>query len=68
MHKDQLRNINPNHLYGCHPFDLRSYFGDSSFNLIVTKPKDPFPPTSPRLLLLERILDNISVPTGTSIW
>ncbi len=54
MHKDQLRNINPNHLYGCHPFDLRSFFGESSFSLIVQKPKDPFPPNSRRLLLLER--------------
>jgi integrase/recombinase XerD len=60
MHKDQLQNINPNHLYGCHPLDLRSYFGDSSFSLIVKKPKDPFPPISPRLLLLERILGDIS--------
>jgi integrase/recombinase XerD len=60
MHKDQLQNINPNHFYGCHPFDLRSYFGDPSFNLIVKKPKDIFPPTSPRLLLLERILGDIS--------
>jgi integrase/recombinase XerD len=60
MHKDQLQNLNPNHLYGCHPLDLRSYFGDSSFCLIVKKPKDHFPPTSPRLLLLERILGDIS--------
>jgi integrase/recombinase XerD len=60
MHKDRLQNLNPNHLYGCHPFDLRSYFGDSSFNLIVKKPKDPFPPTSHRHILLERILGDIS--------
>jgi integrase/recombinase XerD len=60
MQKDQLRNLNPNHLHGCHPFDLRSYFGESSFNLIVKNPKGPFPPTSPRLCLLERILDDIS--------
>ena len=60
MQKDQLRNFNPNHLHGCHPLDLRSFFGDSSFNLIVKKPKDPFPPTSPRLILLERILGDIS--------
>jgi integrase/recombinase XerD len=60
MQKEQLRNINPNHLYGCHPFDLRSYFGESSFCLIVKKPKDPFPPTSPRLILLESILGDIS--------
>jgi integrase/recombinase XerD len=60
MHKDQLRNLNPNHLHGCHPLDLRSFFGDPSFNLIVKKPKDPFPPTSPRCLVLERILGDIS--------
>ena len=60
MHKDQLRNLNPNHLHGCHPLDLRSFFGDPSFNLIVKKPKDPFPPTSPRFLVLERILGDIS--------
>jgi len=60
MHKDQLRNINPNHLHGCHPLDLRSCFKDFSFRLIVKKPKDPFPPPSPRLLLLERILGDIS--------
>ncbi|MBW2604665.1 MAG: tyrosine-type recombinase/integrase [Deltaproteobacteria bacterium] len=60
MQKDQLRNINPNHLHGCHPLDLRSYFGESPFCLTVKKPKDPFPPISPRLLLLERILGDIS--------
>jgi len=57
MHKDQF---NPNHLYGCHPLDLRSYFGESSICLIAEKPKDPFPPISPRLLILERILGDIS--------
>jgi integrase/recombinase XerD len=60
MHKDHLRDFNPNHLHGCHPFDLRSYFGESSFSLIVKKPKAPFPPISPRLRLLERILGDIS--------
>jgi len=60
MHKDQLQNLNPNHLYGCHPLDLRSYFGESSICLIAEKPKDPFPPVSRRLLLLERILGDIS--------
>jgi len=60
MQKDQLRNINPNHLHGCHPLDLRDYFGESSFSLTVKNPKDPFPPVSPRLLLLERILGDIS--------
>ena len=60
MHKDQLRNINPNHAYGCHPLDLRDYFGESPFYLKVKKPKDTFPPISPRLIYLERILGDIS--------
>lgn len=60
MQRELLRNINPNHLYGCHPSDLRSYFGDTSFCLIVKKPKDPFTPISPLLFLVERILDDIS--------
>ena len=60
MHKDRLQNLNPNHLYGCHPFDLRDSFGESSFCLTVKKPKDSFPPISPRLILLERILGDIS--------
>jgi hypothetical protein len=60
MQRERLRNINPNHLHGCHPLDLWSYFVDSSFSLFVKKPKDPFPPISPRLLLLERILGDIS--------
>ena len=60
MHKDQLQNINPNHLHGCHPLDLRSYFGESSFYLTVKNPKDTSPPISHRLLLLERILGDIS--------
>lgn len=60
MHKDQLRNINPNHLHGCHPLDLRSHFGESPFYLTVKNPKDSFPPISHRLLLLERILGDIS--------
>jgi len=60
MQREQLQNINPNRLYGCHPLDLRSYFGKSSICLIAEKPKDPFPPISPRLLLLERILGDIA--------
>jgi len=60
MHKDQLRNINPNHLHGCHPLDLRSHFGESPFYLTVKNPNDSFPPISHRLLLLERILRDIS--------
>jgi integrase/recombinase XerD len=60
MHRDQLRNINPNHVHGCHPLDLRDYFGESPFYLTVKTPKDPFPPVSRRLLLLKRILGDIS--------
>ena len=60
MHKEQLRNINPNHLHGCHPLDLRSYFGESSFCLTVKNPKETSPPISHRLLLLRRILGNTS--------
>jgi integrase/recombinase XerD len=60
MHKNQIPKINPNHVHGCHPFDLRSYFGESSICLIAEKPKDPFPPVAPRLLLLKRILGDIS--------
>jgi integrase/recombinase XerD len=60
MQREQLQNINPNHLYGCHPFDLRSYFGESSFCLTVKKPKYTSSPISPRLIYLERILDDIS--------
>lgn len=60
MHKDQLQNINPNHVHGCHPSDLRDYFGESPFYLKVKNPKDTFPPISPRLIYLERILGDIS--------
>ncbi|MGA7145778.1 MAG: hypothetical protein WBY47_14855 [Desulfobacterales bacterium] len=49
MCKNKLHYTNPNHLYGCHPFDLRGYFGESSICLIAEKPKDPFPPMSRRL-------------------
>jgi integrase/recombinase XerD len=60
MHADQLQNFNPNHVHGCHPSDLRDYFGESPFYLTVKTPKDSFPPVSRRLLLLKRILDDIS--------
>jgi integrase/recombinase XerD len=60
MHRDQIPNINPNHVHGCHPLDLRDYFGESSFYLTVKTPKKPFPPVCRRLLLLERILGDIS--------
>ncbi len=59
MHRDHSRNINPNHLHGCHPFDLGSKFGDSPFHLIVKKPRVALPTISSRLRLLERILSDI---------
>ncbi|MBW1957079.1 MAG: hypothetical protein JRI63_00860 [Deltaproteobacteria bacterium] len=40
--------------------DLRSYFGESPFYLTVKTPKDPFPPISRGLLLMKRILGDIS--------
>jgi len=60
MHKNQIPNINPNHVHGCHPSNLRDFFGESPFYLTVKTPKNPFPPVSRRLLLLKRILDDIS--------
>lgn len=60
MHKDQLKNINPNHLYGCHPKDLSSYFEEVPFQLRVKKPGNALPAISSRLRLLERILNDIS--------
>ena len=60
MHKDQLKNINPKHIHGCHPKDLSSYFEEVPFQLSVKKPKNTLPPISPRLLLLQRILGDIT--------
>jgi len=60
MDRDQLRNINPNHLHGCHPSDLSSHFGDTLFHLRVKKPENAIPAISSRLRLLERILSDIS--------
>jgi hypothetical protein len=60
MHKNQLRNINPNYLHGCYPLDFRSCFGESPLYITVKNPKDTFPPISHRLLLLVRILRDIS--------
>ena len=61
MNRDQLPEINPNYLHGCHPINLQSYFGESPFHLVVKKPKDDLKPNSPRLLLLKRILHDISL-------
>jgi integrase/recombinase XerD len=60
MHRDQLRNINQNHLQGCHPSDLSSYFGETLFHSRVKKPENALPAISSRLRLLERILSDIS--------
>ena len=60
MHRDQLRNINPNHLHRCHPSDLSSHFGETLFHLRVKKPEIALPAISSRLRLLERILSDIS--------
>lgn len=38
MYRDQLQNINPNRLHGCHPLDLQGVFGDHPFHLIAEKP------------------------------
>ena len=59
MHKDHMRNINPNDLYGCHPLDLRSKFGDHPFHLIAKKPQVTPPKISSRLRVLEKILNEI---------
>ena len=60
MYKNQLQNINPNHLHGCHPLDLRSKFGDQPFHLIAEEPKTAPKKISPRLRTLEKILIDIS--------
>ncbi len=60
MDRDQLRNINPNQLHGCHPSDLSSHFGETLFHLRVKKPENALPAISSRLRLLERILSDIS--------
>ena len=60
MHEDPARSINPNTLYGCHPLDLRSKFGDHPFHLIIKQPEAPLPKVSSRLRLLEKILNDIS--------
>jgi integrase/recombinase XerD len=59
MHRDQLRNINPNHLYGCHPADLSDYFEETLFHLGAKKPENALPTISSRLRLLKRILSDI---------
>ena len=60
MHQNHTRNINPNHLHGCHPLDLHSIFGAHTFHLTPKKPKAIPPQISRRLRLLEKILNHIS--------
>lgn len=60
MDRDQLRNINPNHVHGCHPSDLSSHFGETLFHLRVKKVEKALPAISSRLGLLKRILSDIS--------
>lgn len=60
MHKDQLRNINPNYLHGCHPVNLQSFFGETPFHLTIKKPEQVLPETPPRLKLLEHLLKDLS--------
>ena len=59
MQIEQLKNINPNHLHGCHPLDLQDYFQETPFRLIIKKPENTLPPVSPRLQALERLLNSI---------
>ncbi len=59
MHRDRLRDINPNRLHGCHPADLSDHFVNQ-FHVRVKKPKKPLPAISSRLRLLERVLSDIS--------
>jgi hypothetical protein len=60
MHRDQLQNINPNRLHGCHPLDLHGVFGDHPFHLISEKPKTVPETISSRLKTLEKILKDVS--------
>jgi len=60
MHEDHTRNINPNHVHGCHPLDLHSIFGAHSFHLLGKKPQAIPPKISSRLRLLEKIINDIS--------
>ena len=60
MHRNQLQNINPNRLHGCHPLDLHGVFSDHPFHLIAEKPKTVPEKISPRLKILEKILKEVS--------
>jgi site-specific recombinase XerD len=60
MHRNQLQNINPNRLHGCHPLGLHGVFSDHPFHLIAEKPKTAPEKISPRLKILEKILKEVS--------
>jgi integrase/recombinase XerD len=68
MHWDQLSFLNPNYFYGCHPFNLRSYFEgypfnenlDSTFPFNISQPDITVQQPSVRRRTLDLILDRIS--------
>ena len=68
MKKDQLSFLIPNYIYGCNPFDLRSFLGDgsflenidSAFPINFLQPITAPPKTPARQQVLDRILDKIS--------
>jgi len=68
MHWDQLSFLNPNYFYGCHPFNLRSYFEgypfnenlDSTFPINISQPDITVQQPSVRRRTLGHILDRIS--------
>ena len=59
MQREILPTINPNHLHGCHPLNLRDYFGSLPFSLQVQHIKTQNKKLPARLVLLQRILKNI---------
>ena len=61
MQRELVSDTNPNYLHGCYPLDLRDYFGESHFSLIIKKISAPSQPESTRLVILKRILSNIDV-------
>lgn len=68
MKKDQLSFLIPNYIYGCNPFDLRSFLEngsfleniDSAFPINFLQPITAPPKTPARQQVLDRILDKIS--------
>lgn len=59
MQNEILSQTNPNYLHGCHPVGLNDYFGDKTFSIVVKPNKITPEPINPRLILLNRILNNI---------